>query len=97
MNVKQLTKENVMKKMFSKNRSRIAPDIGIDLGSMNTRLFVKGKGVVLEVPTVVAIRPDSKHVLAVGAKGFVHNSDESVGSTATADAVEQILHSSRID
>lgn len=42
------------------------PDIGIDLGAMNTRVFVKGKGVVLEVPTVVAIQPDSKRVLAVG-------------------------------
>ena len=55
-----------MKKMFSEIRSRIVPDIGIDLGSMNTRVFVKGKGVALEVPTVVAIRPDSKRVLAVG-------------------------------
>ena len=52
--------------MFSKIRSRIVPDIGIDLGSMNTRVFIKGKGVVLEVPTVVAIQPDSKRVLAVG-------------------------------
>ena len=52
--------------MFSKIRSRIAPDIGIDLGAMNTRVFVKGKGVVLEVPTVVAIQTYSKRVLAVG-------------------------------
>lgn len=52
--------------MFLKIRSQIAPDIGIDLGAMNTRAFVKGKGVVLEVPTVVAIQPDTKRVLAVG-------------------------------
>lgn len=38
-----------------KIRSQIVPDIGIDLGAMNTRVFVKGKGVVLEVPTVVAL------------------------------------------
>ena len=54
------------KNMFSKIRSRIVPDIGIDLGAMNTRVFVKGKGVVLVVPTVVAIQPDTKRVLAVG-------------------------------
>ena len=44
----------------------MSTDIGIDLGAMNTRVFVKGKGVVLEVPTVVAIQPDTKRVLAVG-------------------------------
>ena len=41
-------------------------DIGIDLGAMNTHVFVKGKGVVLEVPTEMAIQPDTKRVLAVG-------------------------------
>ena len=52
--------------MFSRCKQLAPIDIGIDLGSMNTRVFVKGKGVVLEVPTVVAIRLDSKRVLAVG-------------------------------
>ena len=49
------------------------PDIGIDLGAMNTRVFVKGKGVVLEVPTVVALQAGTKRVLAVGeeAKGML--------------------------
>ena len=59
--------------MFSKIRSQIVPDIGIDLGAMNTRVFVKGKGVVLEVPTVVALQVGTKRVLAVGeeAKGML--------------------------
>ena len=52
--------------MFSKFKNHMLTDIGIDLGAMNTRVFVKGKGVVLEVPTAVAIQPDSKRVLAVG-------------------------------
>lgn len=52
--------------MFSKIRSQIVPDVGIDLGAMNTRVFVTGKGVALEVPTVASIQPDSKRVLAVG-------------------------------
>ena len=41
-------------------------DMGIDLGTANTLVFVKGKGVVLREPSVVAIRDDSKDVLAVG-------------------------------
>lgn len=52
--------------MFSKIRSRIVPDIGIDLGAMNMRVFVKGKGVALEVPTVVALQTGTKRVFAVG-------------------------------
>jgi len=41
-------------------------DIGIDLGTANTLVYVKGQGVVLCEPSVVAIRKGSNHVLAVG-------------------------------
>lgn len=45
--------------MFSK-------DIGIDLGTANVLIYVKGRGVVLNEPAVVAIESDTKRVLAVG-------------------------------
>lgn len=45
--------------MFSK-------DIGIDLGTANVLIHVKGRGVVLDEPSVVAIESDTKNVLAVG-------------------------------
>lgn len=42
-------------------------DMGIDLGTANTLVYVKGKGIVLREPSVVAIRNDNtKQVLAVG-------------------------------
>ena len=41
-------------------------DIGIDLGTANTLVFVKGKGIVLREPSVVAIRRDTGAVLEVG-------------------------------
>jgi rod shape-determining protein MreB and related proteins len=41
-------------------------DIGIDLGTANTLVFVKGKGIVLREPSVVAIRRDTGTILAVG-------------------------------
>ncbi len=41
-------------------------DMGIDLGTANTLIYVKGKGVVLREPSVVAINSDVKKVLAVG-------------------------------
>ncbi|KAB3531443.1 rod shape-determining protein [Alkaliphilus serpentinus] len=41
-------------------------DMGIDLGTANTLVYVRGKGVVLREPSVVAIQSDTKTVLAVG-------------------------------
>lgn len=45
--------------MFSK-------DIGIDLGTANVLIHVKGHGVVLDEPSVVALESDTNKVLAVG-------------------------------
>ena len=43
-------------------------DIGIDLGTANVLIYVKGEGIVLNEPTVVAIDADTKQVLATGSK-----------------------------
>ena len=47
--------------MFSK-------DIGIDLGTANTLVFMKGKGIVMREPSVVAVDVRSDTVLAVGSQ-----------------------------
>ena len=44
----------------------LVPEIGIDLGTANILVFVKGKGIVLREPSVVAINTVNKVVLAVG-------------------------------
>ena len=44
----------------------ISKDIGVDLGTSNVRIFVKGKGIVLCEPSVVAINKITDEVLAVG-------------------------------
>ena len=41
-------------------------DIGIDLGTANVLIHIKGRGVVLNEPSVVAIESETKRVLAVG-------------------------------
>lgn len=41
-------------------------DIGIDLGTSNVLVYMKGKGIVLREPAVVAIDRDSRNVLAIG-------------------------------
>ena len=46
----------------------MAKDIGIDLGTANVLINVKGKGIVLNEPSVVAIDTHTGKVLAVGQK-----------------------------
>jgi len=48
--------------------SLFSNDIGIDLGTANTLVYVKGKGIVLREPSVVAIDKNRRKVLAVGAE-----------------------------
>ena len=51
---------------FFKSRSFFSKDIGIDLGTANTLVHVKGKGMVVNEPSVVAINTRTGKVLAVG-------------------------------
>ncbi|SDN59141.1 rod shape-determining protein [Alkalicoccus daliensis] len=46
--------------------SGFSKDLGIDLGTANTLVYVKGKGVILREPSVVAIRSDTGSIEAVG-------------------------------
>lgn len=52
--------------MFGKLKSLFSTDIGIDLGTANSLVYAKDRGVVLREPSVVAIQAGSKRVLAVG-------------------------------
>src|SRR5699024_1357786 len=49
----------------------MAKDIGIDLGTANVLIHVKGKGIVLNEPTVVAIDTKTNRVLAVGEEAYL--------------------------
>ena len=53
---------------FSKLFGWLSNDLAIDLGTANTLVYVKGKGIVLREPSVVAVRKDvrANRVLAVG-------------------------------
>lgn len=44
----------------------LSSDIGIDLGTANTLVYVRGKGIVLAEPSVVAVDSETNEVLAVG-------------------------------
>lgn len=52
--------------MFEKFKRLFSMDIGIDLGTANSLVYAKDRGIVLREPSVVAIQAGSKRVLAVG-------------------------------
>ncbi|NPA40095.1 MAG: rod shape-determining protein [Thermodesulfobacteria bacterium] len=54
--------------MFSKIFSWFSKDLAIDLGTANTLIYLKGKGIILTEPSVVAIKEDGrlKRVIAIG-------------------------------
>jgi len=56
------TKFQIPKKI----RERLSRDIGIDLGTANTLVYLRGKGVVINEPSVVAVNQKTGQVVAVG-------------------------------
>ncbi len=52
--------------LFSWLTDRISSDIAIDLGTSNTLIYLKGKGIVLNEPSIVALNPNTGKIQAVG-------------------------------
>lgn len=77
-------------------------DLGIDLGTANTLVYVRGKGIVISEPSVVAVDKKTRRVLAVGveAKAMVGKTPDTIvavrplkdGVIADFDTVEIMLH-----
>ena len=47
-------------------KNMLARDIGIDLGTANVLIFIKGRGIVLNEPSIVVVDTETKRVIAVG-------------------------------
>ena len=54
--------------MFKKFYKLMSNDIGIDLGTANTLVYLKGHGIVINEPSVVAVNVKTNQIIAVGAK-----------------------------
>ena len=52
--------------MFSKFLKLFAEDIAIDLGTANSRVYVRGRGIVITEPSVVAVNQKTGQILAIG-------------------------------
>lgn len=68
INIKALIQQFYRKAFGQINRMKgvFSNDIGIDLGTANTLVYVRGKGIVLAEPSVVAVDSTTNEVLAVG-------------------------------
>ncbi len=88
--------------MFSRFWNLFTHDIGIDLGTANTVVSIKGKGIVVREPSVVARQVKSKEILAIGteAKKMLGKTPKNIevirplrdGVIADFDAAEAMLH-----
>lgn len=58
----------MIKKYIEKFNRFISNDIGIDLGTANTLVYVRGRGIVINEPSVVAVNQKTGQVVAVGAQ-----------------------------
>ncbi|WP_203338427.1 rod shape-determining protein [Nocardioides limicola] len=81
--------------------SIIGRDMAVDLGTANTLVYVRGKGVVLDEPSVVAVNENTGEILAVGheAKRMIGRTPDNItairplsdGVIADFEATEQML------
>lgn len=58
--------KNFPRKITGQLFGKVSKDIGIDLGTANTLIYVKGKGIVINEPSVVAMNKKTGQVLAIG-------------------------------
>ena len=52
--------------MFNKIPSKLSIGLGIDLGTSNTLVYVKNRGIVVNEPSIVAVNQKTGDILAVG-------------------------------
>ena len=55
-----------MARWFSTGRLIPVNDIAVDLGTANTLVYVKGEGIILNEPSVVAVEKGSGRILGIG-------------------------------
>ena len=63
--------------MFENLLGKLRKDIGIDLGTANTLVYVKGRGIIINEPSVVAVNTKTEQILAVGNEA--NTADERAG------------------
>ena len=69
--------------MFNKLLGKFSKDVGIDLGTATTLVYVRGRGIVINEPSVVAVNQKTGQILAIGeeAKKMVGRTPAHISAT----------------
>src|SRR3990167_8867087 len=74
-----------MRRLINKALSYFGQDIAIDLGTANSLVYVRGRGIVIQEPSVVAVNQKTGQILAIGqeAKKMVGRTPAHIVATRT--------------
>ena len=78
--------------MFGRMMDFLSKDMAMDLGTANTLIYVKGKGVVLDEPSMVAIEKDSGQIIAVGREAKNLAGRHTRGTTVTRPMRDGVIY-----
>jgi len=91
-----------MAKLLSRALSRLSADIGIDLGTANTLVYVRGSGVIINEPSVVSLNQKTGQVVAIGtdARSMLGRTPQHIvavrplvdGVVSDFEATEEMIH-----
>ncbi|MEK7211675.1 MAG: rod shape-determining protein [Patescibacteria group bacterium] len=72
--------------MFKRILGKFSKDLGIDLGTSNTLVYVRDKGIVINEPSVVAVNARTSQIIAIG-----RDAQEMLGKTPTHISISKPL------
>jgi rod shape-determining protein MreB len=78
--------------MFGRMMDFLSKDMAMDLGTANTLIYVKGKGVVLDEPSMVAVAKESGRVIAIGREAKSLAGRHTKGTTVTRPMRDGVIH-----
>ncbi|MDA8308442.1 MAG: rod shape-determining protein [Deltaproteobacteria bacterium] len=78
--------------MFGRMMDFLSKDMAMDLGTANTLIYVKGKGVVLDEPSMVAMAKDSGEVIATGREAKNLAGRHTRGTTITRPMRDGVIY-----
>ncbi|MGA2401565.1 MAG: rod shape-determining protein [Syntrophobacteraceae bacterium] len=78
--------------MFGRIMDFLSKDMAMDLGTANTLIYVKGKGVVLDEPSMVAVENESGKVIAIGREAKSLAGRHARGTTVTRPMRDGVIH-----
>ena len=78
--------------MFGRMMDFLSKDMAMDLGTANTLIYVKGKGVVLDEPSMVAVEKESGKVIAIGREAKNLSGRRTKGTIVTRPMRDGVIH-----